>query len=56
MPMLIDITPTSVEFLYNGKIHKITEIMESGDGLMITTKCQKVEEDKTDNLILPDNI
>ena len=43
--MLIDITPSSVEFYYLGTIHRIKEIMQNSDGsLMITTELMQIPE------------
>lgn len=50
MATLVDITPTSVEFLKNGKIYQITEIMENGKELMITAV--ERPENPVDELIL----
>ena len=34
--ILIDISPTSVQFLHNGKVYLIKEIVESNKELLIT--------------------
>lgn len=53
MSLIVDITPSSVHFLYNNKMHRIKEIMEGNGGLMITTEI--IEEEKHDDLILEPN-
>jgi hypothetical protein len=44
MPMLINITPTEVEFLYNEKVYKITEIMKSGEKNLMIIGEEKLPE------------
>jgi len=52
MAILVDLTPTNVQFLFNGKIYRVKEIMESGDDLMLTGEQVKPEPEE-DKLIEP---
>jgi hypothetical protein len=45
--ILIDITPTSCEFLHNGKIYQIAEIMESGKTQLMIVANEKLPEPAT---------
>jgi Tfp pilus assembly pilus retraction ATPase PilT len=45
--ILVNLTPTNIEFVYNGKIYSIQELIKSGDtGLMIVAE-EKLNETPT---------
>ena len=50
MPILIDITPSNVQFLYNNEVYNIEEVMKSGKKLLITA-VPKTAEDEVDKVI-----
>jgi hypothetical protein len=54
MTVIVDLTPTNINFMYNGQIYVILEIMQDGNKKLIITAevAPAVEEDK----LLEENI
>ena len=51
MPILVDITPTNIEFLYNGKVYRINEIMTSGENKLMIGAEEKIQQ--SDSKVVP---